>query len=295
MMKLAILGAENSHAWFFAQAINPKDGKGLFDDVELLGAYADENTEEGRFGIEKMKEMSACTNFAKHYNDFLDDADVVMVTARYGANHLKFAKDYIKKGIPVWVDKPITCSTDDVCELIELAKNNNALLLGGSGLPYVEQVKKLASIAKENMDDLRGGHVTAPVNMENPYGDFWFYTQHLVQMITSVFGYEVKSVSAKKTANGVNAIYHYDNYDVSAFFGSGYSITIYKDGVSLVCEEISLGDDFYTKEITAFYNNLKNGKSDYTDREFAMPVYILDATIRSFEHNEEIRIENPYK
>lgn len=295
MTKLAILGAENSHAWFFSQAIAPKEGKGLFDDIELLGVYADENTEEGQFGIEKMKEMSACTTFAKHYNDFLDDADVIMVTARHGANHLKFAKEYIKKGIPVWVDKPITCSVDDLNEMMSLAKEHNCMLFGGSGLPYTDGIKKLASFAKENMAELKGGHVTAPVNMENPYGDFWFYTQHLVQMITSVFGYEVKSVSAQKCVNGVNAVYHYDNYDVSAFYGSGYSVTIYKNGFELVCEEVVLGDDFYTKEIMAFYQNLKNKKSDYTDREFTMPVYLLDATIRAFENNEEIKIENPYK
>ena len=295
MMKLAILGAENSHAWFFAQAVAPKEGKGLFDDIELLGVYADETTEEGQIGIKKVKEMSSCTTFAKHYNDFVDEADVVMVTARHGANHLKFAKEYIKKGIPVWVDKPITCSVEDVKEMISLAKENNTFLIGGSGLPYIDQMKKLAAVAKENMETLSGGHVTAPVKMENPYGNFWFYTQHLVQMITSVFGYEIKSVCAHKTSKGVQAVYHYDNFDVSAFFGSGYSVTIYKDEYSLVSEEVDLGDDFYTVEIKAFYKNLKNGKSDYTDREFTMPVYVLDATIRSFEENKEIVIENPYK
>lgn len=294
-MKLAILGAENSHAWFFAQAIDGKDGTKMFDDVELLGVYADSSTEEGQFGIEKVKEMSNCARFAEHYNDFLDEADVIMVTARHGGNHLKFARDYIKKGIPVWIDKPITCSTEDVRELIDLAGEYNSLLLGGSGLPYIAQMKKLAAVAADNMETLKGGHVTAPVNMENPYGDFWFYTQHLVQMMTSVFGYEVKSVSAERVGDGVRAVYHYDKYDVTAFYGSGYSVTIYKDGFSLVSEEVSLGDDFYNVEMQAFYDNLKNGKPDYTEREFAMPVYVLDATIKAFTEGKEIVIENPYK
>ena len=52
-----------------------------------------------------------------------------------------------------------------------------------------EKVKNLGG-------NILGGHVTAPVSMENPYGGFWFYTQHLVAMVTTVFGPKIKSVRA---------------------------------------------------------------------------------------------------
>lgn len=294
MLKLAILGGENSHAWSFSALIDGKDGTRIFDDIELLGVYADQSTQDGQNGIEEIKKSSNCIRFAQHHNDFVSEADVVMVTARHGANHLKFAREYIKKGIPVWIDKPTTCSTEEVCELIELAKKHNSLLYGGSGLSYTEDIKELSAIGQESIDTLKGGHVTAPVSMENQYGGFWFYAQHLIQMLTSVFGYEVKSVFAEKGKSGVNAIYHYDNFDVSAYFGTGYSVTIYMSDWTVITKEVSLGKDFYRKELEAFYKNLKSGKPEYTPREFAMPIYLIEATIKSFEEKRNIRISNPF-
>lgn len=47
MIKLAIIGAESTHAWQFASALNGKNNEKLFDDVELLGVYADISTQEG--------------------------------------------------------------------------------------------------------------------------------------------------------------------------------------------------------------------------------------------------------
>ena len=43
MKKIAILGSENSHCMLFASTFAPKDGKKLFEDIELLGVYGDPN------------------------------------------------------------------------------------------------------------------------------------------------------------------------------------------------------------------------------------------------------------
>ncbi len=290
MIKLAILGVENSHSRCFASVLSPRDGEKIFNDVELIGVYGDPNEDGFTEGVEDMERVSTCPVYSDDYNRFLDEADAVMVTARHGANHLKYAQKYIEKGIPVWIDKPFTCDVKEVDQMVSLAEKSGCILCGGSSLEHVAPVKKFEQLVKEKNGEICGGHVTAPVNMKNAYGDFWFYTQHLVAMIMTVFGYDIKKVMAKKDKNGVHAIYSYDNFSVSAYFGAGYSVSVYTDGMDAVSEAFPLPEDYYMPELKAFYEVLKTGKADKTKKQIIAPVYVLDATIRSYTENQEITL-----
>lgn len=295
MIKLAILGVENTHAWNFSQFLDGKDGTKIFSDVELIGFYGDNSKEDVKIAKEEIAQKSNCAVFAEHYNDFLQEADAIMVTARHGANHFKYAEEYIKKGIPVWIDKPITCDTEELIKLIDLAKEYNCPITGGSVLPHLYSVKEMANLVKENGKNVFGGHVTAPINMKNPYGDFWFYSQHLVQMIITTFGDNIKSVQAFECSEGVNAIFSYDDFNVSAYFGTDYTISVYLKDNKVVFKPVELDVDRDIKlELDAFYNVIKNKKSDMTYRELALPVYIIDAIIKSFKENRKIDIICPF-
>lgn len=292
MIKLAILGIENSHAKCFASVLAPKKGRKLFKDVELIGVYGDPNEEGFSEGVDGMEKVSDCPIYSDDYNRFLDEADAIMVTARHGANHFKYAKKYIEKGIPVWIDKPFTCSVEEVDEMVALAKKSGCLLCGGSSLEYAAPVLKLSEYVKDKKSEIVGGHVTAPVNMENAYGGFWFYTQHLVAMIMTVFGYDIKSVTAIKDKNGVHAIYSYDEFSVSAYFGTSYSVSVYSNVVGVTAEVFGLDADYFVPELKAFYEVLKSGKADKTEKQIKAPVYVLDATIRAYTENKEIVLKN---
>lgn len=293
MIKLAILGAENSHAWHFSAALAPLDGESKIKDVELLGFYARPDTEDGRICRKKIAEKSSCTYFSDDYTDFLDKADAVMVTARHGDDHLRYARPYLEKGIPVWIDKPITCSPADVEELISLAAKYNSPLGGGSSLAHTEGIIKTKEYVAAHKDTIIGGHVTAPINMVNDYGNFWFYSQHLVQMMTETFGIGVRSVLAVSDGRGVSATYKYDDFEVTARFGTGYSVSVYSSDFDIIQETITLPEDLHMPELYGFIDIIKSGKSPLNMREFAAPVYIIDATIRSFEENKIVQINIP--
>lgn len=293
MKKIAILGIDNSHAWAFAKFLAPKEGEKVVEGFELIGTYGDYATEDGKKGKEEIEKVANCPRFAEHYNDFLDEADAVMITSRDGAFHYEFAEEYIKKGIPVWVDKPITRDIDEVCKMIELAKKHNAILTGGSGLIFVPSVVELKG--KINYPVL-GGHVTAPVNLDNPYGGFWFYTQHLVQMVTYTFGNDVKTVSAYKEGNKVYALYSYEDFKVTATFGHNYSITVYDgDGKGTILSlPVALDGDFYKHEFRAFCEVVNTGKPNLTDADLIAPVCIIDATIKAYEEGKCVEVKKPY-
>ena len=293
MIRLAILGTENSHSWYFSSILAPIDGERKFPDVELIGVYGSADDEKALEGIEKIKQMSSCKRFTYDYNDFLDEADAVMITASYGAKHLEYAEEYIKKGKFVWIDKPIACDPKDALKMWELAKEYGAVITGGSTLRFDETVKEISQKVNEWQKPISGGNVSAPLIRNEAYGGFWFYTQHLVEMMITIFGTDVRSVSAKKEQKRVSAVYHFDGFNVTAFYGGGFSAVVYLNGVTSCGGSFKLSDKYYEPLLDNFYKVIKNKQTDKTRREFIAPVYIIDATIKSFTQEREIEINIP--
>ena len=283
MIKIALLGIENSHAWHFASALAPKEGEKKYPDFELIGFYGEEGREDTEVGKKKLAAMSSCTRFAAHYDDFLGEADAVMVTARHGANHLKYARKYLEAGIPVWLDKPITASPEDFSEIVRLQKAYGSTVTGGSTLYYAPGIVAAKKFMQENPGYAIGGEVCAPVNMVNDYGNFWFYTQHLAEMMLTVFGTEVKSVIAVKNADSVSAIYKYDGFTVNAFYGGDYAVKIFGREQKCFAPEVDLAGARYELELVPFLEAIKTGKVDRDLDYLAYPIAVIDATIRSFE------------
>ena len=281
MYKIAILGTENTHAWGFASLLK----EGLYPDIELVGYYGDE---QGNTAIKTKTGFDCVMN---DYNDLVGKVDAVMVTARHGANHLKYARSYIESGIPVWIDKPITCSIKDTREFVDLCTKYHNPVCGGSMLGLVEDTLSLRRSFEECGGNISGGAVFAPVNMVNLYGNFWFYATHLVQVMLSVFGNDVKSVSALKSPKGVSAVYRYDNFDVTALYGAEYNYACVLYGKQMVYREIDLSDGT-RREMNEFSELLHTGKARQTFEELTRPVFVIDATNKAFDSGKLTEIES---
>jgi len=295
MKKIAILGSENTHATGFARVLcgvlkNDK-GEKYFPELELCGVYGDKE------GNDRIKNTCGFDAFLEDYNELCGKVDGVMVTARHGDNHLKYVRSYLETGIPVWIDKPICASVNDARELCSLLKKYNNLYCGGSLLGLTDEAKQ----AKEYYSALdkkhfRGAMVTAPVNLVNPYGDWWFYSQHLVSLMMSVFGFGVKSVTAVRNNDvTVSAIFRYDGFDVSALFGADYSVTIFEDNKTH-CVPINLDTANFEKamiaEVGEYDEVIRQGRVLQPLDEFVKPVFVLDAVKRAFETGREVEIED---
>ena len=94
MFKVAILGCENSHADAFLNLIyNTED----YRDVEVVGVYSNEPE-----AVKKLNEQFG-TPIMADFADAVGQVDGVMITARHGDNHYKYAKPYMDAGIPMFI------------------------------------------------------------------------------------------------------------------------------------------------------------------------------------------------
>ena len=285
MKKIAILGCENSHANGFLTAIAEKDE---FNDVEVIGVYSDDVTASEKlnqtFGVPIMED----------YRDAVGKIDGLVITARHGDNHYKYAEPYIDSGIPMFIDKPITVSEDEAVTFMRQLMAKGIRISGGSSLKQDSVVQQLRSEAENSEGGSTvGGYVRAPYQSENPYGGFFFYAQHLVEIVCEIFGRFPISVTAKKNGSQINVLFHYENYDCVGLFCDKnylyYACRMAESGASSHTI-VSTGDWNY-KEFKEFYGILSGEDQKIGYDEFISPVFIMNAILRSLENGREEPIQ----
>lgn len=281
MYRIAILGCENSHADAFLDLI-VKQNK--YPDIEVVGVYSNEEEANARmkqnFGV-------YC---AESYDEFVGKVDGIVITARDGRNHYKYAKPYIKSGIPMFVDKPITSDDAEALEFMKELKANGCKVVGGSSCVHAPLVKELAAkLEGGELGKVYGGYLRAPISMVNNYGNVFFYSQHLIQVMQSIFGYYPKSLKTYKNGNVITLTVRYDEYDVNAEFVDGnylyYAYVSAEKGVEGGAYPVT--GDLYPVEFGEFYHILKGGEQPQSYRQFIAPVAVICALDRALVSGKE--------
>ena len=287
MFKIAILGCENSHADAFLGLI--KDGK--YTDIEVLGVYTNEPEAEERiqknFGV-------YC---AKSYDEFVGKVDGIVITARDGRNHYKYAKPYIASGVPMFIDKPITIDEDEAIRFMRELKANGIRICGGSSINKDTSIIK--PLKEEHLNNVGGktigGMARAPLSCEEQYGGFFFYSQHLVEGVCEVFGRYPKSVKAERNDDRVNVLFKYDGFEVYGLFVESN----YVYNVTRFAEEKSSGGDLIRNvpgnvwslmEAEEVYELMSGAESNISYDDFISPVFIMNAIYRSMKSGKEEKI-----
>ena len=286
-MKLAFVGVENSHAPAILQLIQKNPEK--YSDIEVVGVYSYDGAAADKLVADGLAPRAVRTPGA--FLGGADAADCVVNTARHGDNHYEYSLPYLRAGIPMFIDKPFAMTTERAGEMVEAAKAGHANLCGGSCLKFAPELAAL----KRAMDAGELGNVlsasfAAPVNMSNPYGGFFFYAQHLVQMMTTVFGNHVQSVSARARDNAVTAIVTYPHIDITLHYvGYCYSAAIYGDKAS---RHVQIGDvgALYTPEFDELHTMLRTGVMPETYDDLLYPVSVLEALYLSYKTGREIAV-----
>lgn len=218
MIRIGIIGSDSWHADDFSRIINKEtdeSGNSCYPEFVVTSILAEEE--------ERAKRIAADNNIPHVVHDcweMFPYVDAVMIVLRSGDAHLKPAAYFLERGIPVWVDKPIAIKIEDCEKMIEIAKKNNTLLMGGSTCRYMEDVQ-LAKYFVQSESKI-GQVITAtmnyPANANSEYGGFYFYGPHLCEMCMEIFGDHPRSINAVEKAGSIYAIVDYGTFQVTLNF-----------------------------------------------------------------------------
>lgn len=178
MIRVGVANIDTSHPLVFADVMK-KEGRmrytGVYDD-----SFRSEEEVEGmiaRFGLEKR-----CSTL----EELADMSDIGFIQGCNWADHLRCAMPFIKKGKPVFLDKPMVGSVADCRRLRELIKNG-AKIVGSSSDRYAEEIRDFLSMDPLERGDMVTVYGTAGVDEFN-------YGIHIVEAISGLMGQGAESV-----------------------------------------------------------------------------------------------------
>lgn len=223
MIKIGLIGTQSMHAWAFAEACNKPDaeGKYCFPDARVTALYGvDDEDEHIKYTMEKGNvpvRVESLEGLYEHCNAF-------MILQRRGGEHMKYASELIKRGYPVFIDKPVCRTAEDVEALNQLVAEHTSVICGGSGMKHDLQLQELKGQIEENeFGQIRGATINHSADIDSPYDGIFFYLPHAAEMMLELFGYDPKSVST--------TVHSHDNFTVCVKY-EAYMINLVINGLS---------------------------------------------------------------
>ena len=284
MKRIAILGCENSHANRFLAEIKENPA---YSDYEVVGVYSNEPEAAKKLGDE------FGVAILPSYDAAVGKVDGIIITARDGKYHYEYAKPYIKSGIPMFIDKPITANPDEAVEFMRALRAGGVKFCGGSSLCQADEIIALRECVKNETDGkTMGGIVRAPLHSSSEHSGIYFYAPHLVEMVCSVYGRFPMSVKAYSVEDQKTVVFRYEKYDIVGIFTENS----YKYFAARFSENSSQGGvvesspNWFRREFAEFDALLNGGEQEISSDEFISSVFVIDAIKKSVESGEEVAI-----
>ena len=127
--------------------------------------------------------------------------------------------------------------------------------------------------------------------MQNAYGNFYFYSEHLVGVMSEIFGFYPKTVKAYENDGVFTVVFRYEEYDVVGQYTEGcwkyYAARSSEGGIH--GENFAVSSCFKT-EFDEFYSLLCGGEQKKTYADFIAPVFVLNAIKRSLDSGKEEKV-----
>jgi GFO/IDH/MocA oxidoreductase family protein len=207
MIRIGVVNIDVSHPKAFSELLM----KG--NRARYVAVYNDGFRED-----DEVDNFVQTANLEKRCDSVEELADMVDIGFIQGCNwdkHVEYAKIFINKGKPVFIDKPIVGSIRD-CQQLEELVASGAKILGSSSVRYATELKNFLSIPKEERGEILSLTGSAGVDEFN-------YAIHTVEGLCALTeGRAVSTTFLSKSSredavnesflikfdNGINAVYH---------------------------------------------------------------------------------------
>lgn len=192
-MNIGAIGIDSSHLPEFTRRIKELNDAGktkcrvthFFDPGSHEWQHPDGPEQSAKdVAAWKAKALELGAAQAGSMDELLDAVDGVMVININGHRHTQLASPALDRGMPTYIDKPMTCSFDEAKALLEKARSAKARAYSASSLRFAEEIEKIDF------------GVTGPVVAIDAFGNgeqldmmphLWHYGCHSIEMVDAIF------------------------------------------------------------------------------------------------------------
>lgn len=197
-MKIGAIGVDTSHLPEFTRRIKELNESGATPC--RVTRYLDVGDHGWPVAADVSKWRSATEDMgvepASSVEELLESVDGVMVLAISGHRHLELALPCLERGLPTYIDKPLTCSGEQAVRLLEAARKGRAPCYSASSLRFITELERLDRAA---LGQLVAIDAYGPGELNPAMEGLFHYGCHTIEMVDAIWGPGVRRVSAIET------------------------------------------------------------------------------------------------
>jgi len=207
MIRLGIVDFDTSHVVAFTQRLNHLE---VNEDQWIEGAQI----VMGCPGTSIMspERVPGFTEQLKSYGvklvddptEMIGQIDGVLIESVDGSVHYDRAKPFLEAGVPMFIDKPFTCSLEQAKALADLAKKKNVPLFSSSSLRYGLEVQEVQEEQNE-IGKVMGADAYSPGSVHPRNPGLFNYGIHGLETLYALMGPGCTSILAVST-EGVDVV-----------------------------------------------------------------------------------------
>ena len=213
-MRIGAIGIDSSHTPVFTNRINAlhKEGKtpcrvthfwdpgrhewqhpaGAEQSAKDVAKWREDTIKEGAQQVGSLDEL-------------LKNVDGVMVLNINGHRHLELSIGPIAKGMPTYIDKPLTCSSDQARSLLAMTRQYNARCYSASSLRFITEIPKLD---KEKLGDIVAIDAFGNGELLDMMPHLWHYGCHSIEMVDAIFRWSGQGPGVARVSAIATKDYH---------------------------------------------------------------------------------------
>ncbi len=179
MLRIGMLGSDNSHADRFSEILNRPDHPAYLPDsgAQIVAIWGQDAAR-----TQQVAENGRIPTIVAEPNDMLGQVDAVFCVTRHGGLHRELVTPYLEAGIPAFIDKPLAVDPADARAIVQTAQDKQVPFSSFSTVRFSRDTQALAQQAA-TLGGIRAGTYVGPATRRNPYGGIVFYAIHSIEMM----------------------------------------------------------------------------------------------------------------
>ncbi|MBT3376864.1 MAG: Gfo/Idh/MocA family oxidoreductase [Lentisphaerae bacterium] len=284
MLRMGIIGAENSHCAAIARLLNVEQAL----PCRVVSVWG----EAPRFARQSA-EVGQIPEIVADWRAMLGKVDGVMITHRHAKYHAEVARFFVRNGVPCFVDKPFTFTLREGKSLCRLSRKHGVPIISFSVRVLHKTFRDFREAVK-GVGDVAFLNSTGPADLKSKYGGVFFYGIHQVDPVIELFGNQVDTAFIRPHRAGGIATLTYKRGPVvtincvnNGF--RGFHSTVVGDG-GLV--DWTFGRDASPHIVGArlFVDMFRTGEEPIPHERMLAPIAVLEALAESLETGRTVKV-----
>lgn len=203
-LRVGMIGLDTSHVTAFTEILHNPESKEHVPGARVTAAFkgGSPDIESSWSRVEEYTKVLTEKHGVKIYDtieEMCQHVDVVMLESVDGRPHLAQAKPVILAKKPLYIDKPMAISIEEVKEIFALAKEHGVPVFSSSSLRFA---KGTQAVRNGSIGKVSRAETFSPCHTDPTHPLLYWYGIHGCESLFTVMGTGIETVKCGTTADG---------------------------------------------------------------------------------------------